>query len=82
MSKQVKIIENRLGTATKKYSETISNNKELRDQIDKMRRERLVFEQAYASLEKQLGIKRSEMSQLVDHVAEVNQDRDKAIRRI
>ena len=44
MGKQVKIIEKRLDTATKKYSETLSNNKELRDQIDKMRRERLVFE--------------------------------------
>ena len=34
MGKQVKIIENRLDQATKKYSEIINKNKSLRDQID------------------------------------------------
>ena len=66
ISKQVRIIENRLDQATKKYSETINKNKDQREQIDKLRRERLVFDTAYASLEKQLGVKRQDMSKLVD----------------
>ena len=82
MGKQAKIIENRLEQATKKYSETINNNKRMRDSIDKLRRERFVFEHAYTSLEKKLGIKRNDMSKLVDQVADVNQDKEKAILRI
>ena len=47
-----------------------------------MRRERLVFEQAYTCLEKKLGVKRTEITKMVDQVAEVNQDRDRAILKI
>ena len=82
MGKQVKIIENRLDQATKKYSEIINKNKSLRDQIDQLRREKVVFDQAYGSLEKQLGVKRNEISKLVDSIAEVNQDRSRAVLRI
>ena len=58
IGKQVRIIENRLDQATKRYSEIINKNKEQREYIDKLRRERLVFDTAYQSLEKQLGVRR------------------------
>lgn len=82
MSKQIKILENRLDQATKKYSETQSKNKETRGHIDQLRRERLVYEQAYTCLEKKLGVKRTEITKMVAQVAEVNQDRDRAILKI
>ena len=44
LNKQAKIIENRLDKANKRYSDAMTQNKGLREKIDEMRRERVVFE--------------------------------------
>lgn len=42
--KQIKILENRLDKANQKFNEAISVNKSLRQTIDSLRRERVIFD--------------------------------------
>lgn len=42
--KQIKILENRLDKANQKFNEATSVNKSLRQQIDSLRRERVIFD--------------------------------------
>ena len=79
LSRQVKIIENRLEKANKRYSDAMSQNKVIRDKIDELRRERVVFEQVYVKLEKELGIKRRDLARMVESVDKINEDRDQAV---
>ena len=82
LSKQVKIIENRLDKANKRYSEAMAQNKVIREKIDEMRRERVVFEQVYIKIEKQIGVKRRDLARLIEAVDQVNTDRDQVIAQI
>lgn len=79
LSRQVKIIENRLEKANKRYSDAMTQNKVIRDKIDELRRERVVFEQVYVKLEKELGIKRRDLARMVESVDKINEDRDQAV---
>jgi septal ring factor EnvC (AmiA/AmiB activator) len=54
IAKQIQILENRLDKALKRYNEALANNKRLRQNIDNLRRERLVFDQIYRKLEKEV----------------------------
>lgn len=42
--KKIKILENRLDKANQKFNEAIAINKNLRQQIDSLRRERVIFD--------------------------------------
>lgn len=42
--KQIKILENRLDKANQKFNEAISVNRNLRQKIDSLRRERVIFD--------------------------------------
>jgi len=64
--KQVKILENRLDKTLKKFNEALSHNKKLRDDIDNLRRERVVFDQVYKKLEKELADKKKEMARSIE----------------
>lgn len=55
LAKQIKILENRLEKAFVKFNEAITFKKALREQIDNLRRERLMFETIDASLDKELA---------------------------
>ena len=52
MQKQIRQLENRLEKALVKFNEAIAHNKELREEIDGLRRERVVFDSIYKKLEK------------------------------
>ena len=82
LSKQAKIIENRLDKANKRYSDAMTQNKTIREKIDEMRRERVVFEQVYIKLEKELGVKRRDLNRMIESVDQINGDRDQAINQI
>lgn len=82
LNKQAKIIENRLDKANKRYSDAMTQNKGLREKIDEMRRERVVFEQVYLKLEKELGVKRRDLNRMIETVGQINEDRDQAISQI
>ena len=82
LSKQAKIIENRLDKANKRYNDAMTQNKAIREKIDEMRRERVVFEQVYLKLEKELGVKRRDLNRMIETVDKINEDRDQAINQI
>ena len=52
IQKQVRILENRLDKALVKFNEALAHNKKLRDAIDDLRRERVVFDSIYKKLDK------------------------------
>ena len=66
IAKQIQILENRLDKALKRYNEALANNKRLRENIDNLRRERLVYDQIYRKLEKELAEKKKEMARIIE----------------
>jgi coiled-coil domain-containing protein 63/114 len=47
-----------------------------------LRRERVVFEQVYVKLEKDLGVKRKDLARMIETVDKINDDRDQAVAQI
>lgn len=78
ISKQIKILENRLDKALVKFNESLAANKQLRQQIDTLRRERVVFDGIYKKLERELHEKRKEMAAIIKDSNDAYQARDKA----
>ena len=78
IAKQIKILENRLEKALQKFNEALAHNKQLRETIDNLRRERVVFDQIYKKLERELAEKRTEMAEIIDAANEAYGARDQA----
>jgi chromosome segregation ATPase len=66
VQKQIRILENRLDKALVKFNEALAHNKSLRENIDNLRRERVVFDGIYNKLARELQRKKSEMNSLMD----------------
>mmetsp|Transcript_37719 Transcript_37719/g.85940 ORF Transcript_37719/g.85940 Transcript_37719/m.85940 type:complete len:557 (-) Transcript_37719:51-1721(-) len=66
VSKQIRVLENRLDKALVKFNEALAFNKQLREEIDNLRRERVVFDQINAKLAKELHEKKKEMAQIIE----------------
>ena len=66
VAKQVKILENRLDQALVKFNQSLAQNKKLREDIDDLRRERVVFDSIYRKLEKELGEKKRQMANVIE----------------
>lgn len=66
LQKQIKILENRLDKANQKFNETTASNKELKILIDSFRRERVIFDNLYKKLEKELHEKRKKMADIIE----------------
>lgn len=65
-NKQIRILENRLDKALVKFNEALAHNKQLRETIDNLRRERVVFDGIYRKLERELGEKKEKMASIID----------------
>ncbi|EGR27781.1 hypothetical protein IMG5_189050, partial [Ichthyophthirius multifiliis] len=78
LGKQIKILENRLDKANQKFNEAIAVNKQLRQQIDSLRRERVIFDNLYKKLEKELHEKRKQMANIIETANTAYEERDKA----
>jgi chromosome segregation ATPase len=78
ITKQIKILENRLEKALQKFNEALAHNKQLRETIDNLRRERVVFDQIYKKLERELAEKRAEMAEIIDAANDAYAARDQA----
>ncbi|KAJ9450870.1 Outer dynein arm protein 1 [Diplonema papillatum] len=76
VDKQVKVLENRLDQALIKFNEGLSHNKDLREQIDNLRRERVVFDGIYRKLEKELHEKKKQMAEIIERSNLYYEDRD------
>jgi hypothetical protein len=66
IQKQIRILENRLEKALVKFNEAIAHNKTLRNQIDDLRRERVVFESIYRKMERELHERKQKMAEIIE----------------
>jgi len=82
VAKQVKVLENRLDKALVKFNEALSHNKVLREEIDNLRRERVVFDQIYKKLERELHEKKKEMANVIEISNIAYEARDQAQNEI
>ena len=80
--KEIKALENRLDKANQKFNSTVAYNKKMRDEIDTLRRERLVFDQIYTKLTSDLELKKKEMDKIVTIANSATQDREEATREL
>jgi chromosome segregation ATPase len=78
VQKQIRILENRLHHAVQQFNESISANKKLRDEIDTLRRERVVFDDIYRKLENELQQKKKEMANIIEQANAAYEARDSA----
>ena len=75
-TKQIRILENRLDKALVKFNEALAHNKQLRETIDNLRRERVVFDGIYRKLERELAEKKLKMAEIIEvsHVSYEQRD--------
>jgi len=78
VAKQIRILENRLDKALQKFNEAIAANRQLREQIDTLRRERVVFDDIYRKLENELQQKKKEMANIIEQANAAYEARDAA----
>eukprot|EP00744_Colponema_vietnamica_P004432 GILI01006622.1.p1 GENE.GILI01006622.1~~GILI01006622.1.p1 ORF type:complete len:592 (-),score=233.69 GILI01006622.1:135-1910(-) len=76
VEKQVTVLENRLDQALVKFNEALSNNKNLRAQIDSLREERQVFQRIYKKLEQELYQRKKEMADKIEQANVDYEERD------
>jgi DNA repair exonuclease SbcCD ATPase subunit len=78
VQKQIRILENRLDKGLQKFNEAIEANRALREQIDTLRRERVVFDDIYRKLENELHAKKKEMANIIEQANAAYEARDSA----
>eukprot|EP00297_Palpitomonas_bilix_P000891 CAMPEP_0113874464 /NCGR_PEP_ID=MMETSP0780_2-20120614/4349_1 /TAXON_ID=652834 /ORGANISM="Palpitomonas bilix" /LENGTH=551 /DNA_ID=CAMNT_0000860241 /DNA_START=138 /DNA_END=1793 /DNA_ORIENTATION=+ /assembly_acc=CAM_ASM_000599 len=78
LDKQIKVLENRLDKSLVKFNESLAQNKRLRDEIDNLRRERVIFDGVYRKLEKELQENKKEMANIVETSNIAYEARDQA----
>lgn len=78
VQKQIRILENRLDKALVKFNEALAHNKALRETIDGLRRERVVFDNIYRKLEKELHDKKRQMAGIIETSNQAYESRDHA----
>jgi DNA repair exonuclease SbcCD ATPase subunit len=78
VQKQIRILENRLDKALVKFNEALAHNKNLRETIDNLRRERVVFDNIYRKLEKELHEKKKKMANIIELSNQAYEARDQA----
>ena len=74
--KHIRILENRLDKANQKFNDAIEYDKNLRNEIDKLRKERFFFENIYKKLEKDLEKLRKDISKNLEEAYDNYEQRD------
>eukprot|EP00762_Andalucia_godoyi_P001072 ANDGO_01996.mRNA.1 Outer dynein arm protein 1 len=78
VDKQVRILENRLDKALVKFNEALAVNRTLREDIDNLRQERVVFDGIYKKLERELHEKKRGMAGVIEVSNLAYEERDAA----
>ena len=78
LSKQIRTLENRLDNSLTKFNEQLAENKKLREGIDHLRIDRVVFDGVYKRLERALHEKKKEMAAIIEDSKLACLARDKA----
>jgi len=71
-------LENWLDKVNQKFNVAISKNKDLRESIDSLRWERVIFDNIYRKLEKELHNKREEMANIIEIANSAYEEWDRA----
>ncbi|OQR85349.1 Outer Dynein Arm Docking Complex, partial [Thraustotheca clavata] len=66
INKQIRILENRLDKSLIKFNEALAQNKQLREEIDNLRRERMIFDNIYRKLEKDHNERKKQMANIIE----------------
>ena len=74
--KHIRILENRLDKANQKFNDAIEYDKNLRNEIDKLRKERFFFDNIYKKLEKELEKLRKDISKNLEEAYDNYEQRD------
>jgi len=82
IQKNIRMLENRLDKALVKYNEALGHNKKLRETIDNLRRERIVFDGIYKKLENDLLTIKNEMASIIGEANNAYCQRDHAQREM
>ena len=78
INKQIRILENRLDKSLVKFNEALAHNRKLREQIDNLRRERVVFDGIYKKMERELHERKKEMANIIEVSNVAYEARDQA----
>lgn len=77
VDKQIKVLDNRLDQALRKFNEALSHNKSLRAQIDSLKEERRVFQRIYKKIEVELHDRKLAMADKIESANMDYEERDK-----
>jgi chromosome segregation ATPase len=80
--RKIKSLENKHDKAQQKLNEAIAHNKSLRNDIDKLRKERVVYDKIYQKLEDELEHKTKEMKSVVERGTQAHKEREQARKRM
>ncbi|RDD40524.1 Coiled-coil domain-containing protein 63 [Trichoplax sp. H2] len=76
--KQTRVLQNRLDKALVKFNSTLADNAKLREAIDHLRSERIIFENIYKKLEKQLIDYKRKIGGVIEESTQAYDARDEA----
>jgi chromosome segregation ATPase len=79
VANQIKLLENRLEKAYIKYNQSVTHTKQLRDQINNLRKERIMFQDIDRNLEKELTKLKKEMGETIQLANVAFEAKEKAI---
>jgi chromosome segregation ATPase len=82
IDKQIRVLENRLDKALQKFNEALAYNKKLRDTIENLRQERVVFDNIYKKMERELQEKKKDMAKVIESSNAAYEDGDEAQREL
>lgn len=68
--------------ANSKFNESIAQNKVMREDIDNLRKEKVIFENVYTKLENQLGGKRRDVANIIEVANSSYEERDKVQEKL
>lgn len=77
--KKIKLLENRLEKAYVKYNQSVSHNKQLREQINNLRRERIMFEGISNNLDREVQKLKKDMAETIQHANAAFEAKEKAV---
>ena len=78
LQKQIRVLENRLDQGNKKFNQSLAENTELREDIDHMRTERMIFQGLHKKLEKKLIESKEEIATVIESSTAAYDGRDDA----
>ena len=76
--RNIRVLENRLDKSLVKFNESLAHNKQLREQIDNLRRERSVFDNIHKKLERELIEQKKTMAEIIEASNQAYEARDEA----